>query len=99
MLEKITKQAVNANNVKSTPGQRLTGTVSENKHVFDKFPELISSALNSIIDALQSVAEGDSGADCINVTPIEGISGTTVQGILGAFKAMIEWGKVMRIKR
>ena len=90
MLEKITKQAVNANNVKSTPGQRLTGTVSENKHVFDKFPELISSALNSIIDALQSVAEGDSGADCINVTPIEGISGTTVQGILGAFKAMID---------
>ncbi|WP_425755091.1 hypothetical protein ACPW7J_09465 [Ihubacter sp. rT4E-8] len=90
MLEKITKQMVSANNVKSIPGQRLTGTVSENKHVFDKFPELISVALNSIIDALQSVADGDSGADCINITPIDGMSGTTVQDILNTFKSMLD---------
>lgn len=90
MLEKITQQSISGNNVKSTPGQRLTGTVSQNKHVFDKLPELIAAALNSIIDALQSAADGDSGADCINITPITGAAGTTVQSILETYKTMLD---------
>lgn len=90
MLEKITNQSISGNNVKSTPGQRLTGTVSQNKHVFDKLPELIAAAVNDIIDALQSVSDGDSGADCINVTPITGAAGTTVQSILETYKTMLD---------
>ncbi|MEY8366844.1 hypothetical protein AALA22_14505 [Anaerovoracaceae bacterium 41-7] len=90
MLEKITQQSISGNNVKSTPGQRLTGTVSQNKHVFDKLPELIASALNSIVDALQSATDGDSGADCINITPITGAAGTTVQSILETYKTMLD---------
>ena len=90
MLEKITTQNISANNVKSTPGQRLTGTVSENKNVFDKLPELIAAAVNAIVDALQSATDGNSGADCINITPISGASGTTVQAILETLKAMLD---------
>lgn len=87
MLNKISSSQINSVNVKSTPGNRLTGTVQENKNVFDKLPELVASAFNALVDALQSTADGDSGADCINITTIEGATGTTVQGLLEYLKA------------
>lgn len=90
MLEKIKDSEINALNVKSTQGTRLTGTVAENKNVFDKFPELIAGKINVLIDSLQSFQNGDSGADNISATEIPGIIGTTVQSILNSFKGMID---------
>lgn len=89
MLEKIKESEINALNVKSTQGSRLTGTVAENKNVFDKFPELIARKFNAIIDNL-SGASGESGADNISVGAIEGIAGITVQAVLEAFKRLLD---------
>lgn len=41
--------------VKSTEGSRLTGTVEENKNVFDKFPQLIMDKYNQLIELLISL--------------------------------------------
>ena len=41
--------------VKSTEGNRLVGTVEENKNVFDKYPELIRTKLNELIDLLSEL--------------------------------------------
>lgn len=90
MIKKITTSDINGVNVKSTSGSRLIGTVQENKHVFDKLPELIASAINEIVDALLASADGDSGADNIHITPITGIAGTTVQSILESIKAALD---------
>ena len=89
MLEKIKDSEINELNVKSTQGSRLTGTVAENKNVFDKFPELIAQKINAIIDSL-SGSGGVSGADNISVGTIEGITGTTVQAVLEAFKRLLD---------
>lgn len=90
MLEKIKESEINALNVKSTQGSRLTGTVTENKNVFDKFPEMIAEKINMLVDSLQSFQNGDSGADNISVTEIPGVIGTTVQSILNSFKVMLD---------
>lgn len=50
--KKILESERNQIYVKSTPGSRLTGTVSENKNVFDKFPQLIMNKYNELIDLL-----------------------------------------------
>ena len=50
--KKILESERNQVYVKSTPGSRLTGTVSENKNVFDKFPQLIMNKYNELIDLL-----------------------------------------------
>lgn len=90
MLNKITSAQIGSVNVKSTPGSRLMGTVSENKNVFDKLPEMIADNINLVIDALQASTYGDSGADNISITPISGISGTTVQSILESIKTFLD---------
>ena len=41
--------------VKSTEGSRLTGTVEENKNVFDKFPQLIMDKFNQLVEDLISL--------------------------------------------
>ena len=50
--KKILESERNQIYVKSTPGSRLTGTVSENKNVFDKFPQLIMNKYNELVDLL-----------------------------------------------
>lgn len=50
--KKILESERNQIYVKSTPGSRLTGTVLENKNVFDKFPQLIMNKYNELIDLL-----------------------------------------------
>lgn len=50
--KKILESERNSVYVKSTEGSRLTGTVVENKNVFDKYPELIRSKYNELIDLL-----------------------------------------------
>ena len=49
---KILESERNAIYVKSTEGSRLTGTVTENKNVFDKFPQLIMNKYNELVDLL-----------------------------------------------
>lgn len=90
MLKKITEGNISGLNVKSVPGVRLTGTVAENKNVFDKLPEFIAQTYNSLIDALSSSADGDSGANCINITPIAGLTGTEVQTVIESVKALLD---------
>ena len=57
MLEerKILESERNAVYVKSTEGSRLTGTVEQNKNVFDKYPELIKEKFNALVDSLTSL--------------------------------------------
>ncbi len=50
--KKILESERNAVYVKSTEGNRLVGTVESNKNVFDKYPELIRTKYNELIDLL-----------------------------------------------
>lgn len=50
--KKILESERNAVYVKSTEGSLLTGTVEQNKNVFDKYPELIREKFNALLDAL-----------------------------------------------
>ena len=54
-MDKITTAEMNAVNVKSVSGTKLTGTATENKNTFDKLPELIVTRYNSLIDELQTL--------------------------------------------
>lgn len=49
---KILTSERNAAYVKSNQGQRLTGTVEQNKDAFDKFPQLIMDKYNALVDLL-----------------------------------------------
>ena len=53
--KKILESERNAVYVKSTEGSRLTGTVEQNKNVFDKYPELIKEKFNALVDMLISL--------------------------------------------
>lgn len=79
---KITTQDINNNNVKSVVGNKLTGTVEQNKNVFDKLVELFSGKYNSTIDDLLSTADGTSGADNIGSTLLKVGGSSTVGGQL-----------------
>lgn len=50
--KKVLESERNQVYVKSTPGSRLNGTVSENKNVFDRFPQLIMNKYNELVDLL-----------------------------------------------
>lgn len=52
---KILETERNAVYVKSVAGNRLTGTVQQNKDVFDKFPQLVMTKYNNLIDLLISL--------------------------------------------
>lgn len=53
---KITTAEVNQLHVQGVPGDRLTGTVQENKAVFDALPELLVERHNSLTDDMVSQA-------------------------------------------
>ena len=53
--KKVLESERNQVYVKSTQGTRLTGTVEQNKDVFDKFPQLIMQKYNELIDLLTSL--------------------------------------------
>lgn len=53
--KKILESERNSVFVKSTEGDRLVGTVENNKNVFDKYPELIRTKYNELIDLLISM--------------------------------------------
>lgn len=55
---KITNSEVAKVNIESQP-DTLTGTATENKQVFDSYPDLIKDRLNTVIDYL----DGDYATD------------------------------------
>jgi len=84
---KITQPEIDTNNVKSVQGSRLSGTVPDNKNVFDKLVEFLSSKHNSIVDELLAVSDGSSGADQIGITPIKVGGSNKVQPVIEELQA------------
>lgn len=64
--QKILETERNAIYVKSVPGERLTGSVQENKNVFDKFPQLIMEKYNDLVDLLISLSLDNITTDLSN---------------------------------
>lgn len=64
--KKILESERNSVYVKSTEGDRLVGTVTENKNVFDRYPELIRSKYNELIDLLIACGLDNLVADMAN---------------------------------
>lgn len=63
---KITSGEVNNVHVEAQ-GTRLTGTVLQNKQVFDKYPDLIKNKFNNLCDYIDSyMPSGDIGMDYTN---------------------------------
>ena len=54
MSYKITQSEIDANNVKSVVGNTLTGTVTENKNVFDKLVEFLCGKFNTFVDYVEA---------------------------------------------
>ena len=88
---KITENDENTTGVVSQP-DTLTGTVQQNKAVFDALPRLIIDRLNSLIDAIQAQA---SAAE-LGAAPFEGVEATTVQAALQALQTNLnQYGQDM----
>lgn len=66
---KITQSDVNAVHVEGVQGNALTGSVLENKRVFDKFPNMIVRKFNSLCDYVGTQAP--TGDSAINYTSTE----------------------------
>lgn len=64
--KKILESERNSVYVKSTDGDRLAGTVESNKNVFDKYPELIRSKYNELIDLLIASGFDSTSEDLAN---------------------------------
>lgn len=84
--KKITEAGINQHGVVSAP-DHLTGTPMENKKVFDRLVRaLVAQSVNGLIDDLA----GTGGAEEIGVSPINGLSGSNVQELLAAMKALLD---------
>lgn len=82
-MDKILTSEIEANYVKHVTGNKLTGTVQENKDIFDKFPNLVATKFNALIDTLVATAgAGELGA-------LNGSTATTVQGMINTFITQI----------
>jgi hypothetical protein len=82
---KITDEQVAANGL-AAAADKLTGTPSENKALFDKLVrEIVKEALNKIVDAL--VASG--GAAEIGLDPTAGVNETNVQDAIENVQAQL----------
>lgn len=66
---KITTSDINAVHVEGVTGNALTGSVLENKRVFDKYPDMIAKKFNLLCDYIGTQSpEGDSA---LNYTSTE----------------------------
>lgn len=65
-------------------------TTADLKAQFDAAPDEVRVYLNTLIDALGSTTDSDSGADGIGVTPIDGLTGSTVQTLFESVKSAID---------
>lgn len=83
---KITAGDYGGHDVLSAPN-RLTGTASENKSIFDRLiKELIAGRYNLLVDLLS----GERGAANVGVTAISGVAGLTAQAMMAGLKALID---------
>jgi hypothetical protein len=64
-------------------------TADEAKEKFDSRGEELKTALNNAVDALNATADGNSGADNVGATAVEGWPGSSVQAILESAKSDI----------
>lgn len=60
------------------------------KEYFDAAPTELKLALNKLIDDLQSVVDGNSGADNIKATSVPGLTGDNVQALLESLKLNLD---------
>lgn len=61
-IDQTDKDSVSVHTVVAT--DRLTGTVLQNKQIFDAYPDLITEHFNDLCDYIQTVSpEGDCGLD------------------------------------
>lgn len=86
-LEKLNAFTKKVSDLADKPN--ATMTAAEVKAWFDAAPDEVRIYLNKVIDSLQSVADGDSGADSIGVTPIA-TSPSNVQGMFEWLKLQID---------
>ena len=83
---KITDTNIAEKGVIAAPN-KLTGTASENKAVFDRLiREVVKGDFNSLIDGLA----GTAGAGEIGVSAIAGLTGANVQALLTSLKVLVD---------
>lgn len=70
-------------------------TADEAKEKFDSRGEELKTALNNAVDALNATADGNSGADNVGATPVEGWPGSSVQAIMESAKSDIAGHKAV----
>lgn len=82
-LERFTKKVQDLSNIPLLNPEDL-------KAQFDASSDEVRTYLNKLIDSLQSIVDGDSGADNIKATVIENLNGDTVQALLESLKEYID---------
>ena len=58
MIDKITETELNNVSVESVQGEKLIGSATENKKVFDKMGRFLAAKINALIDAVKDVPIG-----------------------------------------
>jgi hypothetical protein len=87
-LDKLLAFTKKVGDLADKPNQTMSA--AEVKAQFDAAPDELRLAFNQLIDDLQSVVDGDSGADNIAVTGIAGLTGDSVQELLEALKTLVD---------
>lgn len=88
---KITSSDVNAVHVEGVQGNALTGSVLENKQVFDKYPDMIVKKFNSLCDYVGT--QTPTGDVAINYTSTEINRICTILGCIEAEISMSDGGE------
>lgn len=86
MLDKLLSFTKKVQDLADKPNSTMSA--AEVKAQFDAAPDELRLAFNQLIDDLQSVVDGDSGADNIGASAITGLTGTTVQSLLESLKGL-----------
>lgn len=82
----FTKSTVSTTNISDLPNQPLISPTAL-KAAFDKYGADDKPFINNLIDELESVTPGSSGAENMGSAPISGVTGTTVHAQLSDLKA------------
>lgn len=68
----------------------LNSPADEVKKNFDSRGNELKTALNKIVDLLNSTVDGFSGADNVGATGKNGLTGTTVQALIDELKTLVD---------
>ena len=68
----------------------LNSPADEVKKNFDSRGNELKTALNKIVDLLNSTVDGSGGADNVGATAVDGLTGKTVQTILEEIKTLVD---------